>query len=136
MGGIQFFETLMGKRFYEGTMPALVREIKALNENLSKLVEAQASRAADVPGREIMILPSRDGEMYQAAILTPLGMDYRAAHKIAQEVLENLEEADRKAGRDHNDAGWTLSTLLSELERKGFMKLESFNGPTWDRRGA
>ena len=33
-----FFRTQMGHRFYESTMPSLVRELARLNENLEKLL--------------------------------------------------------------------------------------------------
>lgn len=33
-----FFRTAMGQRFYESTMPALVRELARLNANLERLV--------------------------------------------------------------------------------------------------
>lgn len=39
MADTEFFKTIMGHKFYEGTMPALVHELKKLNENLEKLVE-------------------------------------------------------------------------------------------------
>jgi len=41
MSGPQFFQTIMGKAFYEGTMPALVREIRRLNDNLEQLIKLQ-----------------------------------------------------------------------------------------------
>lgn len=37
----EFCQTRMGQVFYEGTMPALVRELKRLNDNLEKLIEIQ-----------------------------------------------------------------------------------------------
>ena len=36
----EFFLTAMGRRFYEHTMPELVRQIAALNENIARLAEA------------------------------------------------------------------------------------------------
>ncbi|NNB90010.1 hypothetical protein [Corallococcus exiguus] len=33
-----FFQTHMGQRFYEGTMPQLVRQMTRLNDNLERLV--------------------------------------------------------------------------------------------------
>jgi hypothetical protein len=35
---IQFWQTPMGKRFYEHTLPELVRELTRLNSNIEKLV--------------------------------------------------------------------------------------------------
>jgi hypothetical protein len=34
MSGPQFFETRAGREFYQGTIPALVRELQRLNELL------------------------------------------------------------------------------------------------------
>ncbi|TQF10438.1 hypothetical protein FJV41_39420 [Myxococcus llanfairpwllgwyngyllgogerychwyrndrobwllllantysiliogogogochensis] len=48
MSGPSFFQTHMGQRFYEGTMPALVRELKRLNDNMERLV-AVAERFAGQP---------------------------------------------------------------------------------------
>jgi len=39
MAGPEFFLTQMGRMFFEGTMPSLVRELKKLNQNLEKLIE-------------------------------------------------------------------------------------------------
>lgn len=33
-----FYRTGMGHKFYEGTMPALVAELRRLNDNLEKLL--------------------------------------------------------------------------------------------------
>jgi len=37
----EFHETRMGMRFYESTVPALVRELQRLNENLERLINLQ-----------------------------------------------------------------------------------------------
>lgn len=33
---MDFYQTKMGKEFFEGRLPALIKELKALNRNLSK----------------------------------------------------------------------------------------------------
>ncbi len=38
---VEFFQTRMGQRYYEATMPDLVRQITKLNELLERLVAAQ-----------------------------------------------------------------------------------------------
>lgn len=38
MSDIPFFRTQMGQRFYEATMPTLVRELAKLNGNLERLL--------------------------------------------------------------------------------------------------
>ncbi|MBK6690551.1 MAG: hypothetical protein IPG45_39160 [Deltaproteobacteria bacterium] len=43
-----FFRTPMGQRFYEATMPSLVRELARMNQNLERLL-AVAERDAKSP---------------------------------------------------------------------------------------
>jgi len=41
MPDIQFFQTRMGQRFYESTMPELVKQLTRLNELLASLLDSQ-----------------------------------------------------------------------------------------------
>ena len=43
----QFFQTRMGHRFYEHTMPELVRQLERLNELLDRIVAAQERQEKD-----------------------------------------------------------------------------------------
>lgn len=45
---IQFHETAQGRRYYESTLPALVRELARLNEELARLAELLERRRDDV----------------------------------------------------------------------------------------
>ncbi len=45
MSETPFFKTRMGHQFYERTMPALVKQLERLNDNLDRLVDQQ-ERAA------------------------------------------------------------------------------------------
>ncbi|AEI69177.1 hypothetical protein [Corallococcus macrosporus] len=49
MSGPSFFQTYMGQRFYESTMPSLVRELKRLNDNLERLVPMAEQLAGQQP---------------------------------------------------------------------------------------
>lgn len=49
MSGPEFFQTYMGQRFYETTMPQLVRQLERLNDNLERLV-AVAEQLANQKG--------------------------------------------------------------------------------------
>ena len=46
MNDAPFHLTRMGARFYEHTLPELVRQIARLNENLERLVEARGADGA------------------------------------------------------------------------------------------
>jgi hypothetical protein len=39
VSGPEFFQTSMGRTFFEATVPAIVRQLERLNENLERLVE-------------------------------------------------------------------------------------------------
>ena len=47
MSETPFFKTRMGMRFYENTMPELVRQLARLNELLDRLMAAQERRQRD-----------------------------------------------------------------------------------------
>lgn len=40
MSDVPFYRTLMGQRFYEATVPSLVRELGRLNQNLERILAA------------------------------------------------------------------------------------------------
>ncbi len=44
----KFFQTRMGQRFFEHTMPELVRQVERLNELLERLVAAQERRPSQL----------------------------------------------------------------------------------------
>ena len=47
MSGINFHDTVMGRRFYEHTVPELVRQLTRINDLLEKLVEQQPKPEKD-----------------------------------------------------------------------------------------
>jgi hypothetical protein len=46
---LEFFQTVMGKQFYEGTMPELVRQLRRLNDNLERAFKSREISALDTP---------------------------------------------------------------------------------------
>ena len=44
---VEFFQTRMGRQFFDGTMPELVKQLTRLNELLERLVAAQESSQRD-----------------------------------------------------------------------------------------
>jgi hypothetical protein len=61
MSDVPFHTTRMGQRFYEATLPALVREVELLNENLERLVEAVREKRENEP-EEPRAEPDRETE--------------------------------------------------------------------------
>ena len=49
MSEVPFHLTLMGRRFYEATMPALVEAIERLNRNLERLSTTGGQRGENPP---------------------------------------------------------------------------------------
>jgi hypothetical protein len=108
-----------------------IADAKAFLAHMKELVAKPAG------ARQIMILPSVDGDDHTMAILTPEGMHPTAALDLADQILTSLEEADQKSRFVPGPVDeWTTDTLLEALEAKGFQQLDYFNGPTWDRNGA
>ena len=50
MSEVPFHSTRMGQRFFEHTMPELVRQLQRLNENLERAFVSQASGDAEPDG--------------------------------------------------------------------------------------
>ena len=141
MPGPEFFQTVMGARFYEGTVPSLVRAIATLGENVGKLAAGQnaialAIREQAACRRKIMILPSAGGNDYQSAVLTPEGCDEKNAAAIAEEVLMALEVRDQEGNDKPDYEEWQFEDMIKALEARGFLRLDVTNGPAWDRNGA
>ena len=38
--GPKFFQTVMGRKFFEGVVPSLISQLKKLNENLERIADA------------------------------------------------------------------------------------------------
>jgi hypothetical protein len=52
MSGPAFFQTEMGKRFYEGTLPELVKQLRRIGDGLDRLnrnLESQAGTTTNTP---------------------------------------------------------------------------------------
>ena len=55
-----FFRTQMGHRFYESTMPSLVRELARLNANLERLLAVVEREAEKADEGEATPAPSKE----------------------------------------------------------------------------
>lgn len=72
MAGPDFFQTLMGRQFYEGTMPRLVRQLERLNENLEKgmtLKQVWLVEYSHKHGIDTYIGATKEAAMKMAAVL-------------------------------------------------------------------
>ncbi|EAU67355.1 hypothetical protein [Stigmatella aurantiaca] len=63
MSGPDFFQTHMGQRFYESTMPQLVRELKRLNDNVERLVAVAEQLATSKEAPRVEPAPSKTEEV-------------------------------------------------------------------------
>lgn len=57
MSGPAFFQTYMGQRFYETTMPQLVRQLTRLNDNLELLVAVAEHLSGPKPSSSVEPVP-------------------------------------------------------------------------------
>lgn len=49
MSGVSFFQTRMGARYYEGTMPKIAEQLERLNDNLEALLREIRQRCGQDP---------------------------------------------------------------------------------------
>ena len=62
MSGPEFFQTIMGKRFFESTVPELVRQIGRLADGVERLNANLESQAAASPAAHAEASPTtQDG---------------------------------------------------------------------------
>ena len=60
MSETPFHATRMGQRYYEATMPALVRELARLNDNIERLLAAAEGDAKVETAAAAKDMPSED----------------------------------------------------------------------------
>lgn len=87
MSGPEFYSTGMGRRFFEGTMPDLVRELRKLNQNIADM-------------REVGLFGSKVPQADRQALgLEPTGMDSAAFRKLLTALIVEAENSGESAGR-------------------------------------
>ena len=89
---VEFFQTVMGRTFYEGTVPALVRELKKLNENLQKVSDGSLLPKL---ATALMHAPLLE----EAEELRPTGWDPSKFKEKLTEVIAMAENSGEAAGR-------------------------------------
>jgi hypothetical protein len=95
MSGPDFFQTGMGRTFYEGTMPALVRELRKLNENLEK------GREVALYGSQVQSKADREAlGLAMPKMGHPPGWYDNFLHELAREATRSGEAAAVLVG-DH-----------------------------------
>jgi len=54
MSEVRFFQTRMGARFYEGTMPKIAEQLERLNDNLEALLAEVRNPRHDAPSPTVL----------------------------------------------------------------------------------
>lgn len=128
MPGPEFFQTRMGQVFYEGTMPALVRELKKLNENLERNGDLFLYGVPKKMIKEAMAkieAPKPEG--------TPPGWHTDLIKNLAREAERSGEAAGRLVGEHLIDLGedHTNSHKSDELKHVRTVVAELENIEQW-----
>lgn len=126
MPGPEFFLTGMGRKFFEGTMPALVQELRKLNENLSGVREI-ILYGSKVPAADREALGLRPEEQV-AKMQYPPGWHTSLLKDLAKEAWESSEPGAHVVGEhlldtrvDHTNGHKTdemkyIKSVVKELE--------------------
>ena len=110
MSGPAFFQTVMGRRLFEGTMPKIADELAHLNTTLAALVAEmkESSRRAAPPPEAVP--PADADEPWMATLaaiarqhlqihtLKPRGADSLDVHEVGIAALHSALQADYRAG--------------------------------------
>lgn len=67
----EFFRTVMGARFFEGTMPGLVRQLERLNANIEAKIRREGTRPGQIGQPEIDVSCQDCGSRVRVSILGP-----------------------------------------------------------------
>lgn len=130
MTGPQFFETGMGQKFYEGTMPRLIEAIKGLADILDTPKESTAGgeKAHLSEYQHQLVIRGQEAE---AAELTDLSfMDDMDNTTLKEELIKRVQLIEQL--RAHRDA--LLNQLADacvpgEMHQSDLDLLESINHP-------
>jgi len=83
---MEFYQTLMGRKFYEGTMPALVKAVEALTDKLDELLEEQQEQ--DEESEECEVVNLEDERAAAAFAMREAIADAVWAHYKSPHVLD------------------------------------------------
>jgi hypothetical protein len=79
--GVQFFETMMGRQFFEGRVPQLIKAI----ERVATALEAQAPAAADAAALDA-IASTLSGQEWDADTLVTVADAVRKTGRVVDDV--------------------------------------------------
>ena len=102
MAGPEFFQTRMRQVFYEGTMPALVRELKKLNENMEKVADGSllpklATALMDAPLVEVPKPTGRDPERFREYLTELIAEGENSGEAAGRMLGEHLDDMHSEA---------------------------------------
>lgn len=80
MAGPEFFQTLMGKRFYEGDVPRIIKALERIADALEKSTPVYQSSLADSPDASFI-----------KRIYKPLIVESSTAIENAMHVIEDMQ---------------------------------------------
>ena len=118
---MQFFETLMGKRFYESTMPMIARNLEIIAKNMEK---QKAS-----PQYMVVCWNNFSNK------LTPLCESENDGKTKVFDTFEDALNNTKKELVDHfNSNGWEdkIVSTISEIEKLGYIVTRSEDDMTFE----
>jgi len=128
--GPEFFQTIMGRTFYEGTMPRLVKQLEKLNENIEKLVEAQKSIVPTAqPGDKIKVIVEKAAVLGEKLDPSELANTSQSMQPVMFSLTQEAEEEERDIdfGTAASAAFRRAQSTLEEMR----LKMETDNAKRW-----
>jgi hypothetical protein len=122
---LEFFNTMMGRTFYEGTVPRIARALEALVENVEKLNE-KIDQSTETEKTRIVVCPSSHHKDldYCHVYEVPCRYSLDDFNQIFQELIIQLEKK-----YEHD---WTTEDLKPLLSAYNINFQSHDVGNTWD----
>jgi hypothetical protein len=102
MSGPDFFQTRMGAKFFEGTLPNLIETLGKLNQSVAEATTAmhrlaEALEQAQVPESDPMALPCCECQEQEAIVALPWDREKQVCAECWAEITDGspIADADR-----------------------------------------
>ena len=118
---MEFYLTKMGKQFYMGTMPTLVREIEALNENIARLADAVETLSAGKPQAPEQAPEKQENKRYAVIVTETEDNNVRTLTKTdtienaCRAMMRELEKIAKSFGADIRDPRVSYGDFAAEF---------------------
>jgi hypothetical protein len=125
-----FFQTVMGRQFYDGTMPRIARGLEQLNENLEKMMAKSPAKKDEISGVPVNGPPDWYNERIDTAVQQMKDLGETAASTLAVHITE-VFNGDYGEKVTEEDRFKLVLSELSSIEERAVTLRQYLNRGLW-----